>query len=178
MTVVSTGDRPSATAPALAVRTSAVILDGDHMCLIRRRRPDGDQFSVPGGLVDQYEQIPAALARELDEELGLDLAAVPESAELRWIQDQIVTRPGTTDLFRRLHLIHLLRLPARLRGTLARTERDADDHNHVVWMDYRRAAEVHLYPAIGPALKAVGQSAIADGPVSLPAITDATFQWR
>lgn len=177
MTAVSTGDRPPAPAPALTVRTSAVILDGNRMCLIRRRRPDGDQYSVPGGLVQPHEPIPDALARELDEELGLKVADVPESADLRWIQDQIVTRPGTTELFRRLHLIHLLRLPTRLRATVAREEQDAEDSNEVVWMDYRRAAEVHLYPAIGPALDAIGDPA-THGPVSLPAITDDTFQWR
>jgi 8-oxo-dGTP pyrophosphatase MutT (NUDIX family) len=118
------------------VRTSAVILDGDLMCLIRRRRRAGDQYSVPGGLVNQFEPILAALTTEFDEELGLKLAAIPGSAELRWIQDQIVTRPGTTALFRRLHL---LRLPSHLRSTLAREEKDAKDNTEVVWMDHRRA---------------------------------------
>ncbi|WP_331738904.1 NUDIX hydrolase [Streptomyces sp. NBC_01276] len=99
------------TAPAVPVRTSAVILDGDQLCLIHRRRPAGDQYSVPGGLVQDLEPIPAALARELREELDLDLDEVPQAPELRWVQDQITNRPGTTTPLRRLHLVHLVRLP-------------------------------------------------------------------
>ena len=36
------------------------------MALIYRQRPCGDQYSLPGGLVHADEEVPAALARELD----------------------------------------------------------------------------------------------------------------
>ncbi|MDH6545097.1 NUDIX hydrolase [Streptomyces sp. SPB4] len=166
------------TAPAIAVRTSAVILDGDELCLIHRRRPAGDQYSVPGGLVQNLEPIPAALARELREELDLDLAEVPQAPELRWVQDQITNRPGTTTPLRRLHLVHLVRLPSDVRPTIATTEKDAEDDTAVTWVDYREAAGLHLYPDIRPALRALPGSSHAPGPVWLEPMTDHTYQWR
>ncbi|MFE4829859.1 NUDIX hydrolase [Streptomyces sp. NPDC056672] len=171
--------RTDHTSPSgLPVRTCAVILDGHDMCLIRRRRPDGDQYSVPGGLVDPGEELDAALARELREELGLDLGSGIPEPQLRWVQDQTVTRPGADQPLRRLHLIHLIDLPHRLRHTLAAAEKDATDHNDIIWMHYRQAASVHLYPAVGPALHALHTLHDQTGPILLPAITDQTYRWH
>ncbi|WP_116211587.1 NUDIX domain-containing protein [Streptomyces olivoreticuli] len=170
----------SQTAPAIPIRACAVILHDRHICLIHRERPDGDQYSLPGGLVHADEEVPAALARELKEELGLDLAELTSRPELRWVQDQITTRPGSSAPFRRLHLIHVLHLPPDARQTMANTEQDAEDHAPIVWTHLDRAARLHLYPAAGEAIgtlaKAHDQTATA--PVLLPPITDRTYRWR
>ncbi|MEU1307797.1 NUDIX domain-containing protein [Streptomyces cinnamoneus] len=170
---------PSPT-PAIPIRTCAVILHDGRMCLIRRERPDGDQHSLPGGLVHAGEEVPDALARELKEELGLDLAELTSSPELRWVQDQITTRPGGDAPFRRLHLIHVLHLPPDARHAVADAEQDAEDHAPIVWTELNRAARLHLYPAVGKAIgtltSARGQTAPA--PVLLPPITDRTYRWR
>ncbi|MGW7103769.1 NUDIX hydrolase [Streptomyces sp. NPDC054838] len=95
--------------PAVPVRTSAVILDGRQMCLIHRRRSAGDQYSVPGGLVNDMEEIPAALARELHEELDLDLNEVPEAPQLRWVgfvaafRERLLPGSRNTELFQSGH---------------------------------------------------------------------------
>jgi 8-oxo-dGTP pyrophosphatase MutT (NUDIX family) len=169
--------QPTEAAPstAIAVRTCAVILEDRQVCLIHRERPDGDQYSLPGGLVHADEEVPAALARELKEELDLDLAALPGRPELRWVQDQITTRPGSDAPFRRLHLIHVLHVPPHTRHTLAATEQDAEDHARIVWTDLDQAARLHLYPAAGEALSALAAPA---SPVLLPPITDRTYSWR
>lgn len=166
------------TAPAVPVRTSAVILDGDQICLIHRRRPSGDQYSVPGGLVHDIEPIPDALARELREELDLDLDEVPDPPQLRWVQDQISNRPGTSTPLRRLHLVHFVALPPGLRHTIATAEQDADDQTEVTWIDYRDAAGLHLYPDIRPALDTLPATGNTSGPVWLEPMTDRTYQWR
>ncbi|MFE7805877.1 NUDIX domain-containing protein [Streptomyces sp. NPDC057430] len=166
------------TAPAVPVRTSAVILDGNQICLIHRRRPSGDQYSVPGGLVQDIEPIPEALARELREELDLDLAQVAEVPQLRWVQDQISNRPGTHMPLRRLHLIHLVTLPPGLRHTIAATEQDAEDHTEVTWIDRLDAASLHLYPDIRPALVSLPEGTDTGGPVWLEPMTDRTYRWR
>lgn len=169
---------PDAPAPGIAVRVCAVILQGREMCVIHRERPDGDQYSLPGGLVSPQEDVSAALARELREELGLDVAALPSAPRLFRVQDQLTTRPDAGGQpFRRLHLIHLLRVPLSARRTLATFELDAQDRTRVVWVDVVRAVGLHLYPAVGDALACLSGADTAP-PVLLPPITDLTYQWR
>jgi 8-oxo-dGTP pyrophosphatase MutT (NUDIX family) len=169
----------AAPATALTVRACCVILHDGQMALIQRRRPDGDQYSVPGGIVHADEEVPAALARELSEELCLDLSVLPCQPELRWVQDQITTRPGKTDPFRRLHLIHVLPdLPASARHAMAATEQNAEDEARIIWAEIGQAARLHLYPAAGDAIATLAGTGSQPGPVLLPPITDRTFRWR
>jgi len=124
--VNTTASAEAAPATTLTVRACCLILHNGQIALIHRQRPSGDQYSIPGGIVHADEQVTAALARELEEELGLDVTALPRPPELRWVQDQITTRPGSTSPFRRLHLIHVLPdLPARARNAMPATEQDA-----------------------------------------------------
>ncbi len=164
------------TPSGIPVRVCAIILNYDEVCLIRRRRPDGDQHSLPGGIVNENEPIADALGRELREELNLDVAAQPQPPVLRWVQDHHTTRPGRPGTFRRLHLIHLLHLPDDTRRTLAATEQDAEDEASVIWVNIAKASELHLYPAAGEAVRAVRRSGA--GPVMLPPISDETYAWR
>lgn len=162
--------------PAVPVRACALILSGRDVCLIHRRRPTGDLYSLPGGIVEHGEDALAALARELGEELGLDTQALPEKPKLRWIQEQSTTRPGDSRPFLRRHLIHTLHLPTHLRHHLASAEQDADDTTRVVWIEHTEAAVLHLYPAIGGVIR---EPAIqAPGTVVLRPITDSTYAWR
>ena len=53
-----------------------VILDGDHNILITQRAPDahqGNLWEFPGGKVEDGESLTRALARELQEELGIEI---------------------------------------------------------------------------------------------------------
>ncbi|MCU7826955.1 NUDIX hydrolase [Kitasatospora sp. DSM 101779] len=158
------------------VRVGALLAADGGVCLIRRERPDGVQYSLPGGLVEAGEDAFTALHRELREELGLNAATAPEAPALRWVQDQATTRPGRDGVFRRRHLVFLLHLPPSAREGLATVELDATDRAAVVWCDPLRAAGLHLYPAVGSVL-APGAAA-RTRPVLLPPMTDTTYRWR
>jgi 8-oxo-dGTP diphosphatase len=177
--VRSTRHSDASPVTALTVRACCVILHDGQVALIHRQRPGGDQYSLPGGLVHADEQVPAALARELNEELGLDVTALPRRPELRWVQDQLTTRPGSTDPFRRLHLIHVLPdLPSRARHAMSATEQDAEDCTRIVWEPIDQAAGLHLYPAVGAAIQGLASASALPAPVLLPPITDQSFRWR
>ncbi|MFF0476474.1 NUDIX hydrolase [Streptomyces sp. NPDC004284] len=167
-------------------RPSALWRSGPFLCGHRQRRrglphpsPSRrglDQYTLPGGLRHGGEGTAAALARELEEELGLDAARLPAPPVLRWVQDQITTRPGSAEPFQRLHLIHTLDVTDSTRSLIAATEQDADDTTQVVWIPLAQAAVLHLYPAVGAVLADL--SDLPGGPVGLPPMVDGTYVWR
>ncbi|MER5642151.1 NUDIX domain-containing protein [Kitasatospora sp. NPDC002227] len=157
----------------------AVLVHDGRLCLIRRHRDAGLQHSLPGGLVEDGEEPEAALRRELIEELGLDLAVLPVPPVLRFVQDQETERPGETEPFRRRHLVFTAHLPDHLVEVVSAVEQDDPDRAPVVWLPAADAARLHLYPDIGAILgQALRPDAAAGGPVLLPAMTGASYQWR
>jgi ADP-ribose pyrophosphatase YjhB (NUDIX family) len=176
-----------APATTLTVRACCLILHNGQIALIHRQRPSGGQYSIPGGIVHADEQVKAALARELEEEPGLDVTALPREPGLRWVQDQVTTRPGSTTPFRRLHLIHVLpdlpatarnAMPATARNAMPATEQDTDDDTRITWLPLGQAAGLHQYPAVGAAIQTLTGARGQPTPVLLPPITDQTFRWR
>lgn len=165
----------------IKIRTGALVFCGDDVALIRRDRADSVHYSPPGGNVEHGEDLDAALARELAEELLLD-TALAEGGDLLWVVDQRVTRPGPTPPPRKLHLIYRFHISSDVRATLAEQELDElPDGSHEVgvieWIDYRKTAELPIFPPIGPALAALTcpRAAVADA--ALEAVTDANYTW-
>ncbi|MEV7565671.1 hypothetical protein [Streptomyces tanashiensis] len=94
---------------------------------------------------------------------------------LCWVQDQITTRPESTEPFQRLHLCHTVDVPDGIRNLIAATEQDADDTTRIVWAPLVRAAVLHLYPAVGAALATPADT--WGGPVEQPPMLDGTYVW-
>ncbi|MFJ9612051.1 NUDIX domain-containing protein [Kitasatospora sp. NPDC101176] len=164
------------------VRVCAVLVHDGRVCLIHRQRAAGLQHSLPGGVVENEdgEEPAEALRRELLEELGLDLAVLPAPPVLRFVQDQETERPGEVEPFRRRHLVLPAHLPAHLVQAVAAVEQDDPGQAPVVWLPVADAAALDLYPDVGAVL---GQAVRPDptatgGPLLLPAMTGASYQWR
>ncbi|MFF0433696.1 NUDIX domain-containing protein [Streptomyces sp. NPDC004327] len=164
----------------LKLRVAALVYCGHDIALIRRDRAGSVHFTLPGGNVEPGEELPAALARELREELGLDVGRA-QGGELVWTGDQRVSRPGPTPPPRKLHLIYRLRIGPEVRAGLATEELDelpdgSYETGHIVWRDHRTVAELPLFPPIGPRLARLGpRTTVTDA--ALPAVTDATYRW-
>ncbi|MCX5402663.1 NUDIX domain-containing protein [Streptomyces sp. NBC_00335] len=165
----------------IKIRTGAVIFCGDDVALIRRDRADSTHYTSPGGNVEDGEDLREALRRELAEELDLDIDQA-EGGELLWVIDQRVTRPGPTPPPRKLHMIYRLHITTELRDTLAEQELDEQpDGSHEVgvveWIDYRKIAELPIFPPIGPALAALATPRAGVIDAALEPVTDETYTW-
>ncbi|MFD9027928.1 NUDIX hydrolase [Streptomyces parvulus] len=167
----------------IKIRVAALVFCGDDVALIRRDRPPhGAHYSTIGGNVEGPEPLPNALARELQEELGLDLGDAT-APELLWVLDQRVSRPGPTPPPRKMHLIFRLHVTPVVRTKLRTEEHDelpggSVDVGAIEWVDYRETDDLHIYPPVGHHLAALHTPRAAIADAALEAITDANFTWR
>ncbi|MEV6251264.1 NUDIX domain-containing protein [Streptomyces sp. NPDC051742] len=180
--MTSTPQTPTA-APysRIKIRTGALVFCGNDVALIRRDRVGSTHYTPPGGNVEHGEDLGEALARELAEELDLDVDQA-EGGDLTWVVDQRVTRPGPTPPPRKLHLIYRLHITPEVRATLAEVELDEQpDGSHqtgiIEWIDYRKTAELPIFPPIGPALAALPDPRAAVTDAALEAVTDDNYTW-
>ncbi|MCX4545598.1 NUDIX domain-containing protein [Streptomyces sp. NBC_01565] len=178
---MTNGPVPSVPFSTVKIRVAALVFCGDEVALIRRDRPHSTHYTPPGGNVEPGEDLFAALARELSEELDLDIGQA-EGGELLWVVDQRVTRPGPTPSPRKLHLIHRLHITPDVRARLAVEEYDElPDGSHEIgvieWVDYRRTAGLALFPPIGRALAALADPRRPVADAALGAVTDDTYTW-
>ncbi|NUW38605.1 NUDIX hydrolase [Nonomuraea rhodomycinica] len=165
----------------LKIRTGALVFCGNDVALIRRDRADSTHYTPPGGNVEPGEDLYQALARELAEELALNLADA-SPPQLLWMVDQRVSRPGPTPPPRKLHLIYRLHISAQIRAKLAACEFDQQpggghELGIIKWIDYRETATLPIFPPLGPALAVLPHPHAAITDAALPAVTDANYTW-
>ncbi|MEU7488615.1 NUDIX hydrolase [Streptomyces sp. NPDC042319] len=161
----------------IKIRVAAAVFHGDEVALIHRLKNGRDQYTLPGGNVEPGEAIPQALARELDEELGLDVAALDSAPQLTWLQDAMVTRPGSTPP-RKLHLVFRLHIDRCTRARLRAVEYDDTvGTGHLTWCHYKDTAGKALFPPV-PLAEPAGPTAPLDAADALlPALDDTNYQW-
>lgn len=69
-----------------------VILDGDNLAVIERRRDGRVYFVLPGGGVEAGEPLEAAAIREAFEELGVRVSLLGLVAQVTFVRDGIASR--------------------------------------------------------------------------------------
>ncbi|WP_433477417.1 NUDIX hydrolase [Spirillospora sp. CA-142024] len=115
-----------------------IVRDGDgRLLLVRRGRPPGEGlWSIPGGRVEPGEDDPAAVARELREETGLDVLVGPPAGT--------VERPGPGGVTYEIH-----DYTATVAGG---TLRAGDDASDVRWASPDDLRELPVTPGLLDAL--------------------------
>ncbi|MGW0121726.1 NUDIX hydrolase [Streptomyces sp. NPDC003327] len=161
----------------IKMRVAAALFNGEEIALIHRTKDGQDQYTLPGGNVEPGEPIRQALARELDEELGLDLTDATGVPHLTWIQDAMVTRPGPTPP-RKLHLVFRLHIDNSTRARLRTVEHDdTAGAGHLTWSHYKDTAGKALFPPVPLAELATPTAPLDAALALLPTLNDANYRW-
>ncbi|MFF0428507.1 NUDIX hydrolase [Streptomyces sp. NPDC004520] len=161
----------------IKIRVAALIDNGDEVALIKRSKNGTEQYTVPGGNVDPGEPIPAALARELKEELNLDIEQADAAPRFTWLIDAMVSRPGDTPP-RKLHLVFRLTISDHVRATLNPTEHDdTAGAGELVWLRRQETHDITLFPPVPLADLATPATDLEAAAALLPALDDSNYRW-
>ncbi|MFI9808606.1 NUDIX hydrolase [Streptomyces sp. NPDC052301] len=161
----------------IKIRVAAALFDGDEVALIHRTRSGQDHYTLPGGNVESGEPVLGALARELDEELGLDLTEASGAPRLTWIRDAMVTRPGATPP-RKLHLVFRVHIAHHVRTRLRTVEYDGTvGAGHLTWSHYKDTAAKALFPPVPLAELPAPTAPLDAAQAFLPTLDDTNFEW-
>ncbi len=149
----------------LRVGVRAIVVDpDDRVALVRFDFPDRSVWATPGGGVEEGEDDASTLARELREELGLELEQ--PIGRLVWTRTHVfpMTRwDGQTERF------YLLRVPAfDLRPALDSTALRAEGVGEVRWWTFDELEDVRGALFSPRRLVALLRELLRDGPSGEP----------
>ena len=124
----------------MRIRPAALIIENNHMLFLKYDYPSGSKFALPGGNVDSGETFPVTIARECEEELGIEVE-VGEMIAVGQVH-------ATTDYDACLHVIFEGDIVAGI-PVLQAGETTAND---LVWVSVDKIAELNIYPSMNDAI--------------------------
>ncbi|OAN57124.1 hypothetical protein A7X12_07790 [Sphingomonas sp. TDK1] len=118
----------------MAIQVAAALIDNGAGRILLVRKAETTSFMLPGGKIEQSETALDALARELEEEIGLlpPVAAVP----LGRFEAEAANEPGHTVAAALFHI------------TRPFTPRPAAEIAEARWVDMRQAERLPLAPLV------------------------------
>ena len=120
------------------VGVGAVIVDGGKVVLIKRKyEPLKGQWTLPGGMVEIGETLEAALAREMQEETGLDVEVGPVIE----VFDRITRDEQQRVRYHYVLVDYLCWLSGETQSGMLRAGSDVDA---AIWVDPASLAEYSL----------------------------------
>ncbi len=121
----------------MKVRPSALIIENNHVLLLRYNYSGNDVFALPGGNPDLGETLTQAVERELSEELGIET----EIGEML-MAGEVLLSPTKEDV---LHCI----FRGQIVGGIPILNPAQTTALEIVWQPVAALAQLNLYPNVG-----------------------------
>jgi 8-oxo-dGTP diphosphatase len=127
----------------MKVRPSVVIIENDCVLLMRYRYGQTDVYNLPGGNVDKGETLTQTVVRELQEELGIEIAV-----EKMILTGEMLMPEPQKDV---LHCVFLAKI-IKGKPILNPTETSALE---VIWKPINTLKNLDMYPNVGAELERI-----------------------
>ncbi|WP_428666407.1 NUDIX domain-containing protein [Runella sp.] len=124
----------------MKVRPSALIIENNHVLLLRYNYSGNDVFALPGGNPDPGETLPQVIERELSEELGIET----EVGEMLMV-GEVLSSPVKSVKGDVLHCI----FRAQIVGGIPIINPAQTTALEIVWQPIAALPHLNLYPNIG-----------------------------
>lgn len=121
----------------MKVRPSAIIVENNHILLLRYQYGNNDVFALPGGNPDCGETLTQALARELNEELGIDVEITEDA-----FHGEVILSERTEDV---LHCVFF----AQIIGGIPILNANETTALEIAWKPIQSLTTLNLYPNVG-----------------------------
>lgn len=127
----------------MKVRPSVAIIENEKVLLMRYRYGDTDVFNLPGGNVDAGETLTDTLIRELQEELGIQIAV----GEML-VAGEVILPQQKTDV---LHCVFIASIVAGIPELNAKETSALE----VLWQPITSLNQLAMYPNVGDDLQVI-----------------------
>ena len=124
----------------MRIRPATLIIENNHVLFLRYDYEGGSKFALPGGNVDSGETFPVTIARECEEELGIEVE-VGEMIAVGQVH-------ATTDYDACLHVL----FEGDIVGGIPQLQSYETTANDLVWVPVDKIAELNIYPALNDAI--------------------------